>query len=303
MPSETTTSSAGVPDRGVIRIRFTSPPTRTGARSGSPSIGGAPCRRTVPAGGRCRARRPRPFLPLNCIAEPREITRSWLMFGELRRQLVGHSLGEVVLARVARVVVERKHGEGSNGPGLAFPAGRAADRSAPARTARYAATPSTTTSPGDPGSSPATSGGARERGRLAGSGDGARWQPAGPLRPRTGRKSADGRGQRRLRAQLPRSSLTDVAGGLVAISRGSFSTRQRRTMRTSSGGRSAASSPSGDGVSRRIAAVIFGRRRALERPPARRPSRRARRRARRYRCARSTARRAPARATCRRRCR
>ena len=38
VPSLTTTSSAGVPDRGVMRIRVTSPPTRTGVRSGRASI-------------------------------------------------------------------------------------------------------------------------------------------------------------------------------------------------------------------------------------------------------------------------
>lgn len=39
--------------------------------------------------------------------------------GKLRRELVGHALGEVVLAGIARVVVERKHGDRSDGDGFA----------------------------------------------------------------------------------------------------------------------------------------------------------------------------------------
>ena len=61
------------------------------------------------------------LLPPNCIAEPREITRIWLMPCEVRGEFVGHPLGEVVLARIAGVVVERQHGDRSDSGRLRSP--------------------------------------------------------------------------------------------------------------------------------------------------------------------------------------
>ena len=56
-------------------------------------------------------------LPWNCIADPREVTRSWLIVASAGGQFIGHPFGEVVLGGIAGVVVERKDGDRSDDAG------------------------------------------------------------------------------------------------------------------------------------------------------------------------------------------
>ena len=51
------------------------------------------------------------FCPLNCIADPRDVTRSWLIDREVAGQLIRHPLGEILLGGIGGIVVERQHGD------------------------------------------------------------------------------------------------------------------------------------------------------------------------------------------------